>query len=343
MATNNSNHTTPKNIVTENPDFGMDPVTIPSSVEAHNIYDLSTTILNKPPGVPPTAITSRLSALLILNQPITLPFEAFSELFRSASLIVCADGGANQLHDYCLANEQINSYVPNFIVGDLDSLKDDVEKTYQKLGVLVKKQGSQYATDFQKGLAMVDLYFKLGKELGEEGFGKFILDDEIGLVNINKTVRSTGNHHHDIMVNCLGALGGRFDHTIQSMNQLHKSFSESPNLQLYYIGDQDIVFYLPPGENYIKVPCQMKEEWAKDYSSNGGKWKGNTCGILPIFEKVILTTKGLKWDVEEWESGMGGNISSSNRLLNGSASINDGDDWVVYVKSNGALLINIEW
>ena len=38
-------------------------------------------------------------------------------------------------------------------------------------------------------------------------------------------------------------------------------------------------------------------------------------GILPIYGPAHITTKGLEWDVEDWPTQMGGQISTSNHIV----------------------------
>jgi thiamine pyrophosphokinase len=44
-------------------------------------------------------------------------------------------------------------------------------------------------------------------------------------------------------------------------------------------------------------------------------------GILPLFGKAVITTKGLEWDVEDWPTEMGGQISTSNHIVEDHISI----------------------
>jgi len=63
-----------------------------------------------------------------------------------ASLKVCADGGANQLFEYAHRKENFQklNYIPDYIIGDFDSLNDDVRSFYAekvpslKLGFILK-------------------------------------------------------------------------------------------------------------------------------------------------------------------------------------------------------------
>lgn len=67
--------------------------------------------------------------LVILNS------ESFSRkltiaLWNNCNMKVCADGGANRLYD-SMSVEERGVYVPQYIVGDLDSLRSDVAEFYQ--------------------------------------------------------------------------------------------------------------------------------------------------------------------------------------------------------------------
>lgn len=38
-------------------------------------------------------------------------------------------------------------------------------------------------------------------------------------------------------------------------------------------------------------------------------------GILPVYGRSSITTKGLEWDVEDWKTEMGGMVSTSNHVF----------------------------
>lgn len=62
-------------------------------------------------------------------------------------------------------------------------------------------------------------------------------------------------------------------------------------------------------------------------------FEGPTCGLVPLGEKAIITTKGLKWDVSNWPTTFGGSISTSNCVI-GDKSNGNGDD-------NDTVFVNI--
>ncbi|KAK1064304.1 thiamine pyrophosphokinase [Friedmanniomyces endolithicus] len=106
------------------------------------------------------ARTRTKSALIILNSPIL--FEHLEQLYNHASFCICADGGANRLHDLLTSQYEssdwmkaLRSLPPDLIHGDLDSLHDTVRQRYEQIGVEVSQDGDQYSTDFGKCIKKV--------------------------------------------------------------------------------------------------------------------------------------------------------------------------------------------
>jgi Thiamin pyrophosphokinase, catalytic domain len=51
-------------------------------------------------------------------------------IWSSMSIVGCADGGANRLYDE-MEKEERGTFVPQFIAGDLDSIRSDVSLFYK--------------------------------------------------------------------------------------------------------------------------------------------------------------------------------------------------------------------
>lgn len=69
--------------------------------------------------------------LIILNSP-SVHFHIVSQLWSYCRYKICADGGANRLFDTCIsANKNTIDFIPDFIVGDLDSARTDVIDYYR--------------------------------------------------------------------------------------------------------------------------------------------------------------------------------------------------------------------
>lgn len=156
-------------------------------------------------------------ALVILNQP--LPQHAFPELWKRAAVRVCADGGANRLFDECKQRER---FIPDAIIGDLDSLRPDVRKFYETHGSKVIHVEDQDSTDLGKSMRYV-----LDNAPKHEGF------IELSAVFILSSVMT------------------RFDHAMANIHSLYEFQDRVPDI--YLIGAESCIWLLNKGEHRIFV------------------------------------------------------------------------------------------
>jgi len=210
------------------------------------------------------------AALIILNSPLS-DLEYFRRLYEHAAFLLCADGGANQLHDLMLSQTDgasVDTALPDLIHGDLDSLNDTVRKRYEQLGVEISQDPDQYSTDFGKA--------------------------------VNKVLERLPDVT-DVLV--LGSLGGRVD---QGIGLLHEFYREQkfrhPGLRFWLFSEASVSTLLQAGTTVLHTPL------------DGGVIKRNI-GILPLFGPARIRTEGLEWDVEDWLTEMGGQVSTSNHIM----------------------------
>ena len=109
-----------------------------------------------------------------------------------------------------------------------------------------------------------------------------------------------------IDIAAIGGLGGRVD---QGLSHLHHLFLFQADEgydqgRIYLISEESVTVMLKAGRHAIRV----REEGEEDVF-------GKYAGIVPVKEPSVITTRGLEWDVEEWETGFGGRMSTSNHLL----------------------------
>ncbi|KAL2070525.1 hypothetical protein VTL71DRAFT_13551 [Oculimacula yallundae] len=107
----------------------------------------------------------------------------------------------------------------------------------------------------------------------------------------------------DIVV--IGGLGGRVDQGITTLSHLY-TFQQDPEYasgRMYLLSSESITFVLKAGRHRIRA----KEEFE-------GIKLGKHVGIIPLKEPSIITTEGLEWDVQKWDTEVGGQMSTSNHV-----------------------------
>lgn len=135
----------------------------------------------------------------------------------------------------------------------------------------------------------------------------------------------------DIVV--AGSLAGRVDHGIGIIHHLYRY--RTPQSQLFLVTEQNLSLVLPSGFHTLWLEpdqwAQKTGQQAPDVSLK--KPFGQICGLLPLHGLCSLTTSGLRWDVKDWETVMGGNVSTSNEVAS---------DTSVEIHTTGPILFTLE-
>ncbi|KAL3469966.1 thiamine pyrophosphokinase [Aspergillus californicus] len=276
-------------------------------------------------------------ALVILNQPLNET--ALSVLRKRALTTVCADGGANRFFEYAKGRSQEDTDLPNTIIGDLDSITPEVRKHYEDLGVNVVQDDDQYSTDFTKSLR----YLREREDQILSSISSSAKSESKPLADEDEEEEEEEKEGLSILI--LGGLGGRVD---QAFSQIHHLYminqsqdetsgntgSKTRKGNLYLISEESITIILKPGKNRIHVPGTNLSHGQLPFQPNSlnEPLLEENVGIIPLSGPARISTKGFQWDVENWETAIGGQISTSNHIR----------AETVEVETGGAVLFTLE-
>ena len=91
------------------------------------------------------------------------------------------------------------------------------------------------------------------------------------------------------------------DQGIGLLSEIARTASQRSDANFWLVSECAVSFVLVEGEHVIR---NLKLE--NLFTPN--------IGVLPIFGPAVITTRGLEWNVQDWQTEMGGNVSTSNHV-----------------------------
>ena len=224
---------------------------------------------------------SRDHIALIILNSPIEDFEYFYRLYSHASYTLCADAGADRLLN--LLTKQFPALSQDEAL--LKALPNTIHGDLDSL-----KDSTR------------DTFARLGVEVTKDP-DQYSTD--CGKA-INK-VLSNKPSVRDILV--LGSVGGRVDQGIGLLHELYREQKfRHPDVRFWLFSEASVSVLLTPGTTLLHTPL-------------GEGLITRNVGILPVYGRAVISTRGLEWDVAGWETEMGGQVSSSNHIVADEISI----------------------
>lgn len=234
-------------------------------------------------------------------------------------------------------------------MGDLDSILPSTRKHYEDLGVPIIKDPDQYSTDFTKCLKYLNSHAAEIITSPRHQKRKLYSTTEETTATATK---SPSTLEIVILGGLGGRVDQAFSqiHHLYMMTQTQRQLRESqePNNHdetqklghsaggnLYLISEESITFVLQEGNNIIYTPATnrpdtdtpddqdspvkenqspLKRKRDQEGSAEIQYFFEENIGIIPLSAPASITTQGFEWDVEDWHTEIGGQLSTSNHI-----------------------------
>ncbi len=168
----------------------------------------------------PSRCERRRSACIILNAPM-VSHSVLASMLSSSVLNICADGGSNIMYD--TMGDQQDPILPDAVIGDLDSIRQEVKQFYEERGVSILQIVDQDRTDLEKAMDFAESNLR---------------GAEPCFISI---------------IGSIGAHEGRIDQFFAVMNVMFR-FKNSPVLRPVQVGNQSILLVLDEGRHEVQLP-----------------------------------------------------------------------------------------
>lgn len=202
-------------------------------------------------------------------------FDYFQRIWSHASFRLCADGAANRLYNLLTEQHPKVGWAEALQTALPDLIHGDLDSLKDTTRTRYERLGVEVSKD-------PDQY--------STDFGKAVKKVFERLPNVR-----------DILV--LGSLGGRVDQGIGLLGELYREQRHRhPNLRFWLFSEASVSTILSPGTTVIHTPL------------SDGLITRNA-GVLSVFTPAKISLEGFEWDVEDWQTEMGGQMSTSNHIV----------------------------
>ncbi|XP_015602990.1 thiamin pyrophosphokinase 1 isoform X2 [Cephus cinctus] len=214
-------------------------------------------------------------AVVILNRPIRWKQELLLQIWKNAKIRVTVDGGTNRWITFLgQQGESVLSGKCKEYMPDI--ITGDFDSICPQILEKLKSNGAMVINT---------------PDQNDTDYTKALM--QLGAYSKNQNIQLDG-------VYVFADTSGRIDHIVANINTLYKSNHLLGNIKVINVASNSLTWLLQPGKHKIIIPNDLVEH---------SSW----CSLLPFGTPVnCISTRGLKWDLENSTMEFGGLISSSN-------------------------------
>lgn len=225
--------------------------------------------------------------------------------------------------------------MPSAILGDLDSLHPSVRQHYAAHNVPILLDNDQDTADFTKCLKYLRAH--AGAITRGEQPSPHRAAESAQALYVQSEESSISSDTPALDVLAMGGLGGRVDQAFSQIHHLYYFLNEPSNssgnrINLFLISEESVSFVLPPGEHTIHTPHTCRSDLHRNPTpaEHNGFLLAENVGIIPLHGRTALTLRGFEWDVTDWVSEIGGQLSTSNHIRADSVQVSSSQSPVLF-------------
>ncbi|KAJ6004759.1 thiamine pyrophosphokinase eukaryotic [Penicillium herquei] len=212
---------------------------------------------------------------------------------------------------------------------------------YENLGVTILEDPDQYSTDFTKCLKHLnthssEIIASPRKQRKDSTGSKWAPGSVLEIVILGglggRVDQAFSQIHHLYMMT---RAQRELRETAQDQDQQgHKKSSSAAGGNLYLVSEESITFVLQQGKNIIYTPGTRRPDIVQAALDTGFQPENSSeatlkrkrdveeteyffeenIGIIPLSAPASITTQGFEWDVQDWHTEIGGQLSTSNHI-----------------------------
>lgn len=164
---------------------------------------------------------------------------------------------------------------------------------------------------------------------------------DLYMTHVSSPTTPKGEKTQQLDILVLGGLGGRVDQGFSQIHHLYVLYEEKRRTKkneqegdLFLLSEESLSFIISPGKNIIHTPFTHRPDLPESEAEK--EIFSENVGIVPVSGPTLISLRGFEWDVTNWRTEIGGQVSTSNHIRSDRIEVD------VDVDTNRAVLFTVE-